>query len=325
MSKIITVVGATGTQGGSVIRALLANLHTNPRYTIRAITRNPQSTAAKALASQGIEVISADLSDISSLTAAFKGTHAIFAVTNFFENLATLGVAGAMENETRLGINLANAAAATESLEHYIWSTLPDSNKKSGGKAPVPYYESKTRVNEYIRTLPDLLRKTTFAWFGWYAGNMQFPIYHPASVPTFDGSKSYLTFLNVDPATKVPLLGDEKVNTGLFVKAILEQHEKTLPGKTVAGVMEYRTLGDVLAAFAKAKGIQAHVLQISREDYRALWPVWADALDLSHLYLEVAGEEAFSGDGEEVLTAGDLGVEGLIGVEAAFEGVELLT
>jgi hypothetical protein len=322
MSKIITIVGATGTQGGSVIRALVANSVNTP-YSIRAITRNPQSEAAKALTNQGIEVIRADLSDVSSLTAAFTGTHAIFAVTNFFESLPTKGITGAMEIETKLGINLAKAAAATESLEHYIWSTLPDSAKNSGGKATVPYYESKTRVNEYIHSVPDLLRKTTFVWLGWYAGNMLNPIYHPSPILTIDGSKSYVTFLNVDTETKVPLLGDENVNTGSFVKAILEQPAKTLPGKTVAGVMEQRALADVVAAFARAKGIQARALRISREDYRALWPVLGDVMDLSNVYFSVAGGNAFSGAGEEVLTAGDLGVEGLIGVEEAFGGLNL--
>ncbi|KAL4865824.1 hypothetical protein BDV12DRAFT_173974 [Aspergillus spectabilis] len=324
MSKIITIVGATGTQGGSVIRALLASPPTNPPYTIRAIARNPESSAAQALVSQGIDVVRADISDISSLTAAFKGSHAIFAVTRFFESLTTKEVAGAVKEETKLGINLAKAAAVTESLEHYVWSTLPDSNKNSGGKAAVPYCESKTRVNEYIHSLPDLLQKTTFVWLGWYSGNMQFPIYHPSRIHTLDGSKSYVTFVNVDPATKVPLLGDEKVNIGLFVKAILQQPGKTLPGKTVAGLMEYRSLGDVVAAFGKAKAIQVRALQISREDYRALWPGFGDVIDLSHLYMEVAGEQSFAPVGEDVLTAGDLGVEGLVGIEEAFAGIELL-
>ncbi|KAL4995603.1 hypothetical protein BDV10DRAFT_174417 [Aspergillus recurvatus] len=325
MSKIITIIGATGTQGGSVVTAL-HNLD-NPTYTIRAITRNPSSSAAKSLTDRNIEVIKADLHDLPSLISAFKGSHAVFAVTNFFENLSTHGIQGAMDRETEAGINLAKAAAATETLEHYVWSTLPDSKANSAGRVCVPYYESKNVVDRYIRTVPELLRKTTFVWFGWYAGNMAVPLYHPNRVRAFDGmgGKTCVTFLGVDPGTKVPLLGDEKVNVGLLVKAILEEPEKTLPGKTVSGVFEQRPFGDIVEAFGKAKGVQARCVRIDREAYRSLWPIWGDVLDISHAYLEDTGQMAFtSKEGEAVLTRKDLRVEGLVGIEEAFEKVPLL-
>ncbi|KAL2812889.1 hypothetical protein BDW59DRAFT_178491 [Aspergillus cavernicola] len=321
MSKIITIVGATGTQGGSVIKALLAT--PNPPYTIRAITRNPQSDAAKALVEKGIKVVEADLHNVESLTSAFAGTHAIFAVTDFFENLPTLGVVKAMETETELGINLANAAANTDSLEHYVWSTLPNSKQNSSGKGVVPYYESKNAVDSYIKSITHLLRKTTFVWFGWYAGNMMLPLFHPTKIHTVDGSKSYVTFLSVAPSTKIPLLGDERANVGLFVKAILERPEKTLPGRFVAGVMEQRALGDVVSAFAAAKQIQARCVRISREDYKKLWPVWGGLMDLSHYYFEVVGGKAFTSV-EGVLTGDDLEVKGLVGVDEAFASLPLL-
>ncbi|KAL5043610.1 hypothetical protein BDW71DRAFT_216215 [Aspergillus fruticulosus] len=325
MSKIITIVGATGTQGGSVVTAL-HNL-TSPTYTIRAITRNPSSPAAQSLIAKNIEVTKADLQDLPSLISAFKGSHAIFAVTNFFENLPTHGIQGAMELETNAGVNLAKAAAATETLEHYVWSTLPDSKTNSGGRVTVPYYESKNAVDRFIQSVPELLRKTTFVWFGWYAGNMALPLYHPNRVHAFDGNggKNYVTFLGVDPDTKIPLLGDERANVGLFVKAILEKPEKTLPGKTVSGVLESRSLGDTVEAFGKAKGVQARCVRTDREVYRALWPNWGDVLDISHAYFEVAGGRAFTAKkGEEVLAREDLGVEGLVGIEEAFEKVPLL-
>jgi hypothetical protein len=325
MSKIITVVGATGTQGGSVVNALHDLV--DPTYTVRAITRNPSSAAAQSLLDKNIEVIKADLHDLSSLISAFKGSHAVFAVTNFFENLSTHGIEGAMELETNAGINLAKAAAATETLKHYVWSTLPDSKTNSGRRITVPYYESKNAVDRYIRSVPELLRKTTFVWLGWYAGNMAVPLYHPNRVCAFGetGGRNYVTFLGVDPATKVPLLGDEKVNVGLFVKAILEQPEKTLPGKTVSAVLEQRSIGDVVEAFGKAKGVQARCVKIDREVYRALWPVWGNVLDISHAYLEDADGRAFSAkEGEDVLVKEHLGVDGLAGIEEAFEKVPLL-
>lgn len=335
MPKIITIVGATGIQGGAVIKALLAVNNQNPSnkpYTIRAITRNPDSPAARALSlsSPDIQVIQADLSDPASLKASFSGTHAIFAVTNFFENLPTLGIHGAMDSETELGINLANAAAQTlETLEHYIWSTLPDSKANTDGEVVVPYYESKNAVDRYIRTaVPGLLEKTTFVWFGWYASNMLNPIFRPARIhgvgPGAEGGGTYVTLVNVDPATKVPLLGDEGVNVGLFARAILEDPGLTLPGRVVAGVVEERAIGDVVEAFGEAKGIRARGVHVSREDYRRLWPGLGDVMDVSNSYFEVMDGRAFTSTDEEVLTKEDLYVKGLVGVDDAFAKLPLL-
>jgi uncharacterized protein YbjT (DUF2867 family) len=79
MAEIIAIVGATGTQGGSIISAL----QKNPAYKLRAITRNPDSEKGKALLAQGIEVVAADLNDEPSLEKAFSGVSIIFAVRLF--------------------------------------------------------------------------------------------------------------------------------------------------------------------------------------------------------------------------------------------------
>ncbi|KAL4874201.1 hypothetical protein BJY04DRAFT_41883 [Aspergillus karnatakaensis] len=321
MSKTITVVGATGIQGGSVIRALLAD-QTSP-YAIRAITRDPNSPAAQALSNHGVDVVKADLHHLSSLIDAFQGSHAIFAVTNFFENLPTQGVEGAMRIETDLGINLAKAAAATHTLEHYIWSTLPNSRMNSSGNAVVPYYESKNRVDDYIRSLPELHRRTTFVWFGWYTGNLAVPIYRPVKIPSLDGEDRSVILLNVEPETKFPILGDENVNPGLFVKAILEQPEKSLPGRCVSGTIAQTAFADVVGVLSKVKGVDVRPLQVRREDYAALWPGWGQLLELSHYYLSVAEERAFEGADESVVTAEDLRVEGLVSLEEALKGLDL--
>ncbi|KAL4951151.1 hypothetical protein BDW69DRAFT_201622 [Aspergillus filifer] len=320
MSKIITVTGATGIQGGSVIRALQGD----PSWSIRATTRNPSSEAARTLSSQGIEVVKADLNDIDSLIAAFKGTTAIFSVTNFFENIGTLGIERSMDVETTLGINLAKAAAATEGLKHYIFSTLPDSKKYSGGKAVVPYYESKNSVERYIRSnFPALLERTTFLWLGWYASNILAPPCHPIKIHGVNGTETYVTLWTVPPTTQVPLLGDEKINPGLFVKAVLAQPEKTQRGKFVRGITGHRAIGEVNASYAEAKGIKVHYLQVPREEYTPLWPVWGTLMDLSHSWLELTGGWPEAGT-EGVVTAEELGVEGLIHTEEAFKGFPLL-
>ncbi|KFY43320.1 hypothetical protein V495_04025 [Pseudogymnoascus sp. VKM F-4514 (FW-929)] len=79
--RLVTVVGATGMQGGSTIDHLLK--HALGNYNVRAVTRNPSSEAAKALVARGLEVVNANLDDVSSLITAFRGSYAIFAVTDF--------------------------------------------------------------------------------------------------------------------------------------------------------------------------------------------------------------------------------------------------
>ncbi|KAH6852752.1 hypothetical protein B0T12DRAFT_353935 [Alternaria alternata] len=317
MSKIVTVIGATGIQGGSVIRAILKDSN----YTIRALTRNVESSAAVALRALGVEVIQGDLNDINSLRVAFDGSYAIFAVTNFFENIPTLSIKEAMEKETRLGINLAEAAASTKSLVHYVWSTLPNSRKNTSGNIVVPFFESKNAVDEYIKTKQqELLAKTTFLRLGWYASNMSYPWFKPSEIHTADGSNVHLQVISMPPSVTIPLLGCEKVNIGLFVKAILDHPEKTLPARTVAGFAEKMSWKQMVHCYAKAHEIEVRCARISKEDYRALWPVWGELMDVANDYYEYVGARGMLGRDEEedVLGSEELGMEGLVGIADAF-------
>jgi len=84
-----------------------------------------------------------------------------------------------MEVESAQGINLAKAAAATPTLKHYIWSTLPNTKKISGGKYIVPHFEAKNQIDAYIKSDTALLAKTTFVWVTFFASNLFFPMYTP--------------------------------------------------------------------------------------------------------------------------------------------------
>jgi uncharacterized protein YbjT (DUF2867 family) len=81
--QIIAVVGATGAQGGGLARAILED--TGGPFTVRAITRNPESEKARALAEWGAELVQADLDDRASLQKAFAGAHGAYCVTNYWE------------------------------------------------------------------------------------------------------------------------------------------------------------------------------------------------------------------------------------------------
>lgn len=86
----------------------------------------------------------------------------------------------AVQVESAQGINLARAAAQTSTLKHYIWSTLPNTRKISGGKYVVPHFESKNKVDDFIKDTPALYEKTTFLWLAWFGSNFLFPVFRPA-------------------------------------------------------------------------------------------------------------------------------------------------
>lgn len=108
-----------------------------------------------------------------------KGATLIFAVTDFFEPFAANGPDEAMKVESAQGINLAKATSATPTLKHYIWSTLPNGKKISGGKYVVPHFEGKNQIDAYIKSDPTLLAKTTFVWVTFFASNLFFPMFTP--------------------------------------------------------------------------------------------------------------------------------------------------
>ncbi|KAH7033726.1 uncharacterized protein B0I36DRAFT_362362 [Microdochium trichocladiopsis] len=329
MTKTLTIIGATGTQGGSVVTALL----NNPNYAIRGVTRNINSDKARSLAAQGVEVVQADLDDFESLKLAFKGSHAVFAMTNFFEAcLRTGSMPAAMQLEEQQGRNLATAAASTPGLEHYIWSSLPNSSQNTKGKIVVPYMASKNAVDDYIRTQPDLWDKTTLIWFGWHAENIQNPLFRPQPLASFNPpGRDVVHHINVPVETQMAALGSATVNSGLWVRAILQQPAITLPGKAVAAVMDYISFKDIFATYhqsrAEAAGAgkspgKAHVVEVSDNKYAEMWPAWGEILGISQRYMASLPGQSFSSVHEEieVLLRRDLdGLDGLVTTQQTFD------
>lgn len=170
--KTIAVTGATGAQGGGVVNIMKKT----PGWKVRAITRNPESDAAKSLVTEGIEVVQANFDDEASLKKAFNGVHAVFAVTNWWESLfqgKSQDESGEIEEQQ--GMNLARAAAATRTVEHYIWSTTPSAKRRFWGKLTAPHMDYKANVDARIKAeLPDLAAITTYLYFGYYPQNMAF-------------------------------------------------------------------------------------------------------------------------------------------------------
>jgi uncharacterized protein YbjT (DUF2867 family) len=164
--KIIAVFGATGAQGGGLVRAILADK--NGPFTARAITRDANSDKAKALAALGAEVVAADTDKPETLTAALAGAHGAFCVTNFWEH-------GDADREGKQAAAMARATKAA-GVQHVVWSTLEDVRKwiplddarlpTLHGKYKCPHFDSKGVMDEVFakEAAPTSYLMAAFYW-----------------------------------------------------------------------------------------------------------------------------------------------------------------
>jgi len=172
--KVIAVLGATGAQGGGLVRAIMADK--SGEFTARALTRDVNSDKAKALKNLGAEVVAYNVDDYESLKAAFQGAYGVFAVTFFWEHFSA-------EKEIEEANLIAKAAKET-GVKHVIWSTLEDTRKwiplddnrmpTLQGKYKVPHFDGKGEAEKYFteQNLPVTFLLTSGYWenmiyFGW--------------------------------------------------------------------------------------------------------------------------------------------------------------
>lgn len=133
--KTVLVTGATGRQGGAVVRHLLPK-----GWKLRALTRNAATHVAKELAGQGVEVVQGDLEDAASLDRACRGVYGIYSVQDFWS-------VGA-KREVQQGKNLADAAKKA-GVQHFVYSSVGGAERNTG----IPHWESKWEVEKHIRQL----------------------------------------------------------------------------------------------------------------------------------------------------------------------------
>lgn len=164
--RIIAVAGATGAQGGGLVRAILADPAGG--FGVRAITRDPRAPAAAALAAQGAEVVAADIGDEAAMTAALRGVHGAYFVTFFWAHMSP-------EREKAEVAAMAAAAKAAR-VAHVVWSTLEDSRRwiplsddrmpTLMGQYKVPHFDAKGESNARFTELgvPTTFLHTSFYW-----------------------------------------------------------------------------------------------------------------------------------------------------------------
>jgi uncharacterized protein YbjT (DUF2867 family) len=212
--QTITVVGGTGAQGGGVVDALLAS----GQYAVRVVSRNPASPSAETLKKLGVQVVKGDLLDASSLRAAFEGAHGAFLVTNYWDPAQ-------MPRETEIGIAAVKEARSAD-VQHFIWSTLPDAEKLSGGRLKLPHFTGKARVDAGVEAAK--FPRHTFVQAPFYFQNFLGPL---APQPLPNGGRGWT--VPMDPAARVIHAGDVR-DVGRAVAAAFAAGDRLRNGSYLA-------------------------------------------------------------------------------------------
>jgi uncharacterized protein YbjT (DUF2867 family) len=268
--QVIAVVGATGAQGGGLVRAILADK--DSRFTARAITRNVNSDKAKALAASGAEVVAANVDDEASLRRAFEGAYGAFCVTFFWDHLS-------VEREQAEAAAMARAAKAT-GVQHVIWSTLDDTRKfiplddprmpTLHGKYKVPHFDGKGEADQYFR---DAGVPTTFLLTVFYWDNFIYFGAGPKAGP--DGTLA-LTMPMGDK--KLPSMAAEDI--GKCAYGIFQRPD--LIGRTVGIAGGHLTGEQMAAGMSKALGVPVRYTDVPPEVYRSFGFPGAD--DMGNMF-----------------------------------------
>lgn len=257
-TKVIAVVGATGAQGGGLARAILAD--PGGGFAVRALTRDPSSDKAKALAEQGAEVVQADIDDEASVRAAFAGAYGAYCVTNFWEHFSA-------EKEVEQAANMARAAASG-GLEHVIWSTFEDTRKWISldddrmptlqGKYKVAHFDGKSEADHFFT---DLGVPTTFLLTSAYWENF---IYFGWGPQKGEDGVLAVTFPMGDK--KLPSIAVEDI--GKCAYGIFKAGGEYI-GKTVGVAGEHPTGAQIAAALTRAVGKEVRYNDVPADVYRS--------------------------------------------------------
>lgn len=269
--KIIAVVGATGAQGGGLVRAILNDKESG--FAARALTRNVNSDKAKALAQQGVEVVAADIDDVESVKKAFDGAYGAFCLTNFWEHFSA-------EKEVTQAKNMAEAAKQA-GVQHVIWSTLEDTRKwvplsdnrmpTLHGKYKVPHFDGKGEADPLFARagVPTTILLTSFYW-----DNMIYFGMGPKKGP--DG-KLAITM----PMGEKKLPGIAAEDIGKCALGIFKKGQEYI-GKTVGIAGEHLTGAQMAASLTKALGREVRYNDVPPEVYRSFGFPGAD--DLGNMF-----------------------------------------
>jgi uncharacterized protein YbjT (DUF2867 family) len=269
--KLIAVVGATGHQGGAVVRALQAS----GKFKVRALTRHPADHPRLA-----DEVVTADLDQPETLKSAFAGAHGVFVVTNAWE---------AGRKEAWQAVAAVDAAKAA-GVQHFIWSTLPDVETISGGAIDVPHFTDKAKVERVVRDAG--FANHTFVIAPFYYQNLLGPM---APQKQTDGTSSWA--FPIDPDKRVVHMGDIKeigrIVAGAFAHPELAGHGEHLPL-----VGDFLSFNEIVGTLNR-QGNRISFTQVPREVFAGWFPGAGEVAAMlsyfeAHTYLGSDSREAIA-------------------------------
>jgi len=257
--KVIAVLGATGAQGGGLVRAILADK--SGEFTVRALTRDVNSGKAKALADKGAEVVAVDIDNYESLKNAFAGAYGVYAVTFFWEHFSP-------EKETAQVASIAKAAK-DNNVQHVVWSTLEDTRKwiplddnrmpTLGGNYKVPHFDCKGESDKHFteQGVPVTFLLTSFYWENF--------IYFGMGPKKGEDGKLALSLPMGDK--KLPGISVEDIGKSAYE---IFKRGNEFVGKTVGISGEHLTGKGMADSFAKALGQDVAYNAVPFDIYRGL-------------------------------------------------------
>jgi uncharacterized protein YbjT (DUF2867 family) len=269
--KLIAVVGATGHQGGAVVRALQAS----GQFKVRALTRNPAKHPQLA-----DEVVLADLDRPETLKAAFAGAHGVFLVTNVWEP-------GTDERKQALA---AVHAAKDAGVQHLIWSTLPNVETISRGKLDVPHFTDKAKSDRFVREAG--FAHHTFVIAPFYYQNLLGVM---SAQKQADGAMGWA--LPLDPDKRVIHMGDitelGRIVVGAFAQPQLAGHGEYLPL-----VGDFLSFNEIIATLNR-QGHNFSFKQVPRQLFAGWFPGAKEVAEMlayfeAHTYLGADSRDAIA-------------------------------
>jgi len=269
--RVIAVLGATGAQGGGLVRAILADREGG--FAARAITRDASSAKARVLAELGAEVVTADIDDPASLREAMKGAYGAYFVTFFWAHFSP-------EREIAEARNMASAAKEAN-IRHAIWSTLEDTRRwvplsddcmpTLMGKYKVPHFDGKGEADAIFR---ELGVPTTFLLTSFYWDNLIHFGMGPKRGP--DG-----TLMFTLPMGEKKLPGIAAKDIGACAYGIFKKGPEYI-GKTVGIAGEHLTGSEMAAALGRTLGEEVRYNAVTPEAFRGFG--FPGAEDLGNMF-----------------------------------------
>jgi uncharacterized protein YbjT (DUF2867 family) len=232
--RLIVVAGATGNQGGAVVRSLL-----DSGFRVRGLTRNPQKPEAQALADRGAEVVQGDMEDRSSLERALEGAYGIFSVQNFWET--------GYDPEVRQGKTVVDASRAA-GVEHLVYSSVGSAHRETG----ISHFESKWEIEEHVRHigLPYTILRPAFFMQNWEW--MREPILRGTLVQPLDPDKPFQHVAVED--------------VGAFA-AIAFDHPDEWVGREVDLAGDEQTMPEIAETFGDVIGREVRYFQVPWDQF----------------------------------------------------------